>query len=89
MTAKDKSYLFTSARLGFRRWADADLEGLAAINADDRVMEFFPGTVTRDQSRDFIKRMQEQFLRRGFCYFAVDILDGEEFIGFIGLSEQT
>jgi RimJ/RimL family protein N-acetyltransferase len=33
--------------------------------------------------------MQNQFQDKGFCYFAVDKLEDNEFIGFIGLSEQT
>jgi RimJ/RimL family protein N-acetyltransferase len=33
--------------------------------------------------------VQQQYLDRGFCYFAVDRLDNSEFVGFIGLSEQV
>ena len=61
---------------------------MAAINADRVVMEFFPATKTTDQTRDFIRRMQDQFKRKGYCYFAVDKLADGQFIGFIGLSEQ-
>lgn len=83
------SYLFTSARLGFRNWLHSDLEKLAAINSDPKVMEFFPGVLTLHETSDFIERMQEQFSKKGFCYFAVDKLADNEFIGFIGLSEKT
>jgi RimJ/RimL family protein N-acetyltransferase len=38
---------------------------------------------------EFIERMQEQFILEGYCYFAVDKLYNNEFIGFIGLSKQT
>ena len=33
--------------------------------------------------------MQEMYSKRKFCYFAVDLLETNEFIGFIGLSEQS
>jgi hypothetical protein len=33
--------------------------------------------------------MLQQYLDRGFCYFADDRLDNSEFVGFIGLSEQV
>ena len=33
--------------------------------------------------------MQKQYLRKGFCYFAVEELKSNLFIGFIGLSEQN
>ena len=62
---------------------------MAAINADERVMEFFPATKTYQQTEEFVHRMQTQFAEKGFCYFAVDTLINGEFIGFIGLSLQT
>ncbi|MFC5044736.1 GNAT family N-acetyltransferase [Aquimarina hainanensis] len=83
------SYIFTSKRLGFRNWRSEDIEILAAINQDDAVMEFFPYKPTRKESEDFMLRMQQSFDEKGYCYFAVDILDTQECIGFIGLCEQT
>ncbi len=82
-------YLFKSERLGFRNWQENDLEELAAINADPQVMEFFPSTQSKEKTRDFIGRMQNLFSRKGHCYFAVEELATREFIGFIGLGEQT
>ncbi|MCF6279931.1 MAG: GNAT family N-acetyltransferase [Flavobacteriaceae bacterium] len=82
------NYIFTSARLGFRNWKDADLDSMATINADEDVMEYFPSTQSREITTNFIERMQKQFAKNGFCYFAVDILETNEFIGFIGLSKQ-
>lgn len=85
----DKHYIFKSERLGFREWITTDLEELAAINADPRVMRFFPAVQSFEQTEAFIKRMSLQFKQKGFCYFAVDRLDTPDFIGFIGLSVQT
>ena len=82
-------YLFKSERLGFRNWKGSDLEAISAINADERVMEFFPSTKTKDETKEFIGRMQKQFLEKGYCYFATELLENNEFIGFIGLSEQN
>jgi RimJ/RimL family protein N-acetyltransferase len=82
-------YLFTSQRLGFRQWTERDIEPMAAINADPEVMEFFPATKTLGETCDFISRMQAQFIAKGFCYWAVDVLQSDRFIGFIGLSEQS
>lgn len=58
------------------------------LNADEEVMEFFPGKPSEEETRVFILRMQHQFMEKGFCYFAVDTLADGEFVGFIGLSEQ-
>lgn len=82
-------YLFTSERLGFRNWEFEDIEKMFQINSDEKVMEFFPGTYTKEQTIGFVERMQRQYENKGFCYFATDKLDTGEFIGFIGLSEQT
>ncbi|EZH72107.1 GNAT family acetyltransferase [Aquimarina atlantica] len=83
------SYIFTSQRLGFRNWTLDDLETLAKINTDDDVMEFFPYQPSKEDTKAFIMRMQEMYAEKGFCYFAVDLLDNAECIGFIGLCEQT
>ena len=52
-------------------------------------MEFFPSVSTKQQTAEFVERMKSQFADKGFCYFAVDKLEDDKFIGFIGLSEQT
>lgn len=83
------NYLFKSTRLGFRNWLDSDLEKLAAINADKKVIKFFPSIRTRQETKNFISRMQTQFSEKGYCYFAIDQLEDDTFIGFIGLSKQN
>ncbi|MBK1896764.1 GNAT family N-acetyltransferase [Chryseobacterium paridis] len=84
-----KNYIFQSDRLGFRDWLPSDIEIMSEINADPKVMEFFPAIQSKQETLEFIERMQNQLKAKGFCYFAVDKLDTKEFIGFIGLSEQN
>lgn len=84
-----ENYLFTSERLGFRNWETSDVDALFEINSNEEVMRFFPSTQTKKHTEEFINRMREQFSKNEFCYFAVEILSGNDFIGFIGLSEQT
>lgn len=84
-----KKHLFSSERLGFRNWNLTDIDKMQEINSDEKVMEFFPSLPTKAQTTVFIERMQNLFKEKEFCYFAVDKLEGNEFIGFIGLSEQT
>lgn len=85
-----KPYLFTSERLGFRNWSIEDLDILhTEVNNDNDVMEFFPYKPSLNQTKDFILRMQQHYERTGFCYFAVDLLESNELIGFIGLNEQS
>ncbi len=79
-------YIFQSARLGFRNWAATDIPRMCLVNADPKVMEYFPAIPTTQQTEAFVARMQKQYAEKGFCYFAVDRLDNNEFIGFTGLS---
>lgn len=83
-----KHYIFTSERLGFRNWTEQDKSKMGLINADPKVMQHFPSIPTQKQTDEFIERMKSQFSKNGFCYFAVDLLAGNQFIGFIGISEQ-
>lgn len=84
-----KKYLFKTARLGFREWRENDVEPLVDINSDEEVMAFFPKKPSLEDTRNFVKRMQSSYQRKGFCYFAVDAIEKEEFIGFIGFAEKT
>lgn len=89
MMNEKKKYIFTSDRLGFRNWTSTDIDKMHEINSDEKVMEFFPRIPTKEQTTEFVERMKNQFEINGFYYFAVDKLEENEFIGFIGLSEQT
>jgi RimJ/RimL family protein N-acetyltransferase len=82
-------YIFTSARLGFRSWTNIDLPEFAALNADVEVMEHFPKPLTESETADFIRRLQNHFTQHRHCYFATEVLDSGEFIGFIGLAFQS
>ncbi len=84
----DSGYLFTSERLGFRNWRETDLPKMTLINADPKVMAFFPSTYSTEQTQGFLSRMQQQFEEKGFCYFAAERLEDQELIGFIGIAEQ-
>ena len=86
---KKMNYIFTSERLGFRNWQTSDIPKMAEINRNPNVMQFFPAIQDEAQTADFVERMQSQFKEKRFCYFAVERLDNQAFIGFIGLSEQN
>ncbi|HEX7131750.1 MAG TPA: GNAT family N-acetyltransferase [Iamia sp.] len=71
-------------RLVLRRWHEADREPFAALNADPDVMRNFPAPLTREQSDDFVDRIEACFDERGFGLWAVDAGD-RGFVGFVGL----
>lgn len=73
-------------RLLLRRWLPADREPFAAMNADPRVMEHFPGLLSRDASDALVERIEAHFEEHGFGLWAVEIAGVAPFAGFIGLS---
>ena len=75
-------------RLLLHRWRETDLDPFAAMNADPIVMEhFFHGVRTRAETADFISRIEQEFERRGFGLWAVEVPGVSRFIGFVGLHE--
>jgi RimJ/RimL family protein N-acetyltransferase len=80
-------YLFTSERLGFRNWIDSDIPKMIAISGDKDVMEFFPAVATANQTKVFIEKMMVLCEKKGYCYFAVEELESQTLIGFIGLND--
>lgn len=73
-------------RLVLRQWRPDDREPFAAMGADPRVMEYFPSTLTREQSDTIADRIEAGIEERGFGFWAVEIPGAAPFAGFIGLS---
>jgi RimJ/RimL family protein N-acetyltransferase len=70
-----------------RPWTEADLAPFAAMNADREVMEFFPQTLTAEQSLRSFERLKSGIEERGWGLWAVEI--DCEFAGLTGLAEAT
>ncbi len=76
---------FDTKRLHLRQWYAADREPFAALNADSRVMEFFPAPLDRAASDTMADRCQSLIAERGWGFWAVETKKAQEFIGFVGL----
>jgi RimJ/RimL family protein N-acetyltransferase len=76
----------SGGRVCLRRWHDSDRNAFAAMNADARVMEFFPSRLTRDESDAMVDRIQAHFDERGFGLWAIEVPDVAPFIGYTGLA---
>lgn len=75
----------TTARLVLRPWRDDDLAPFAALNADPRVMEFFPAVLSRAESDALAARIRLHMEAHGFGLWAVEVPGEAPFIGFVGL----
>jgi RimJ/RimL family protein N-acetyltransferase len=72
--------------LRLREWRESDREPFARMNADPRVMEFFPSVLSRQESDHLADRIETHFRRHGFGAWAVELGQTAEFIGFTGLA---
>lgn len=75
-----------TSRLILRPWRDDDLPLFAQLNADPRVMEHFPGVLTRAESDQLAGRIIRHFAERGFGLWAVEVPEVASFGGFVGLA---
>jgi RimJ/RimL family protein N-acetyltransferase len=79
----------TTERLVLREWREADREPFAAMNADPRVMEHFPSTLTGAESDALIDRIVGRWRRDGHGLWAVERTEDGAFLGFTGLASPT
>ncbi len=76
-------------RLTLRRWRESDRAPFAEMNADPRVMEYMPRTLSRAESDALADRIEQHFERHGFGLCATELRDERRFIGYIGLAVPT
>lgn len=78
-----------TTRLLLRQWKPSDREPFATLNADPVVMEHFPRTCPRAESDAFADRCERWIREQGWGFWAVERVDGGEFLGFVGLHRPT
>lgn len=70
-------YPSRTARLALRAWREEDRPAFAAMNADERVMEYFPATLTAEESADLLDRIRDEFSTEGFGPYASNVFRTE------------
>ncbi|SEA21204.1 GNAT family N-acetyltransferase [Microbulbifer marinus] len=76
-------------RLQLRNWRDSDRGPFAEMNADPRVMEHFPALLSRAESDAGVDRQLAHIEKYGWGFWAVERLEDEKFIGFVGIKHVT
>jgi RimJ/RimL family protein N-acetyltransferase len=74
-------------RLVLRQWREADLDLFAELNADPEAMRHFPSRLTREQSDALARDISYTLEEQGWGLWAVEVIDGPSFVGFVGLNE--
>ena len=80
---------FETERLWLRQWRIADRIPFAALNADPRVMEFFPALLTCVESDAIADLCQSVIRERGWGVWAVELKKTGDFIGMVGLHNPS
>ncbi len=83
----DETFEIRTARLRLRAWREDDFDAYAAMNADPRVMEFYPAVVSREESRVRFDRGNARMAERGYGFWPVEVIGGPPFIGIVGLGD--
>lgn len=78
--------MIKTERLLLRRWRESDIGAYAAINADSKVMRYFPSLYTSEESVAQIERFNQSIDELGFGFWAAELLETRKCIGFVGLS---
>ncbi len=76
-------------RLIIRHYKEEDFRAFAEMNADAEVMRNFPNTLNEDESRAMFERLNIRIDETGKCFWAAELKENNEYIGFIGLSEPN
>lgn len=75
-------------RLILRPWREEDLGLFAKINADPKVMEYFPSILSKEESDSLAEKIQKELTEKKYGLWAVEVSGVAPFIGFIGLHYQ-
>ena len=79
----------TTDRLVLRPWTQSDLEPLASMNADSRVMEYFPGIKSLAESEKEMESLQKHIEKYGWGFWAASLGETGQWIGLIGLKHVS
>lgn len=69
-----------------RGWRESDLGPWTAMNADPEVRRYLGGPLTYSQAEAWALNYQDDLDRYGYGYWAVEVRETGDFIGFAGLA---
>jgi RimJ/RimL family protein N-acetyltransferase len=78
-------FVLQTDRLYLRSWKPSDLPVFARMNAEPKVMQFFPALLSEGESNTLAERIQDHMADLGFGLWAVEVRSDASFIGFVGL----
>lgn len=83
------SFPLMTERLLLRPWTDADTPAFRRLNADPRVMAFFPAPLPDGESDALLGRIRAHQAEHGFTFWAVEDRADGRLTGMTGLARAT
>jgi RimJ/RimL family protein N-acetyltransferase len=80
--------ILETPRLSLREMTWDDLDFLATLLADPRVMQHYPNCCTREEARAWMSRILERYEQHGHAFWLTSLRATEEPIGQVGLLGQ-
>ena len=74
-------------RLVIRHYKEEDFPAFAEMNADADVMKHFPNALSEKESLAMFERLNTRLDETGKSFWAAELKENNDFIGFVGLSE--
>jgi RimJ/RimL family protein N-acetyltransferase len=78
--------LLETPRLILRGWKQSDRDLFREINADKKVMEFFPFRRSHEEADALLDLLGDMIDQTGFGFYALELRQTQEPIGFCGLA---
>ncbi|MCC2645389.1 MAG: acetyltransferase [Burkholderiales bacterium] len=78
--------MYETKRLILRDWEEEDISQFIKMNQDSKVMEFFPAVLSSEESISLIEKIKSKFKVQGFGFYACELKESQELIGFVGLN---
>ncbi len=76
-------------RLILRQWINSDYDAFAKMCTDEKVMEHFPSTLSKQESYAAIDRCIKYINENGWGFWALEEKFSGNFIGFTGLNSPS
>jgi len=76
-------------RLVLRQWQESDYMPFSRMNADPVVMEYYPSTLSEDESNAMADKLKGLISEQSWGFWAIETKNEKEFIGFVGLHKPT
>jgi len=73
-------------RLIMRGWIEADIRSFAAMNRDERIMEFFPFRLNEEETMQMIGIFCDRMQQEGHLYLPLIEKKSENFVGIVNLA---